>query len=61
MSWKMRQNIFRNFETKMDPYIPTRRPDILWIVWRRKDFELEDFAVLADHKVKLKGREKKTK
>ena len=46
-------DIFWDFEIQMDQRIPTRRPDLVLI--NKKNLLLVDFAVPADHKVKIKS------
>ena len=53
-----------DFNTQTDHLISTRRPDLIIINNKKKKkriCKIVDFAVLADHRVKLKESEKKDK
>ena len=50
--------IIWDFEVQTDHLIPARRPDLVLIDKKRKTCHLVDFAVPADHRVKMKEREK---
>ena len=54
-----------NFNIQMDPLIPARRPDLIINKKKKKKkkrtCKIVDFAVPADHRVKLKECEKKDK
>ena len=52
-------NFLWDFDIQTDPQIPVRRPDI--INKKMRICKFVDFAVLADHKIKLKECEKKDK
>ena len=54
--------LLRDFNIQTDHLIPARGPDLI-IVNRKKKRTCQsiDFAVLADHRIKLKEREKKDK
>ena len=47
-----------DFHITTDPLVSVRRPDLIII---NKKWELLEIAVLADHRIKLKGCEKKDK
>ena len=50
-----------DFDIQTDHLISARRPD-LWVISEKKRiFKIVDFAVPADHRIKLKEREKKDK
>ena len=50
-----------DFGIHTDPLISARRPDLTIINKRKRTCKIIDFAVPADHRIKLKGREKKYK
>ena len=52
-----------DFNIQMDHLIPARRPDLIIINNKKKKrtCKIVDFAVLADHRIKLKECEKKDK
>ena len=50
--------ILWDFEIKTDHLIPARRPDLVLINKKERTCQLVDFAVPADHRVKLKENEK---
>ena len=50
-----------NFNIQTDHLIPARRPDLIIINKKRRTCKIVDFAVLADHRIKLKECEKKNK
>ena len=54
-------NILWDFEIKTDNLIPARRPDLVLINKKERTCQLVDFAVPADHRVKLKENEKMDK
>ena len=53
--------ILWDFEIKTDHLIPARRPDLVLINKKERTCQLVDFAVPADHRVKLKENEKMDK
>ena len=53
--------ILWDFEIQTDHQIPARRPDLVMINKKERICHLVDFAVPADHRVKLKETEKKDK
>ena len=50
-----------DFDTQTDHLISARRPDLIIINKKRELTKFKDFAVLADHRVKLKENEKNDK
>ena len=50
--------ILWDFEIQTDHLIPARRPDLVLIDKKRKNRHLVNFAVPADHRVKMKESEK---
>ena len=50
-----------DFNIQTDNLIPVRRPDFIIINKIKRTFKIVDFAVPADHRLKLKGGEKKNK
>ena len=53
--------ILWDFEIQTDHLIPARRPDLVLINKKKRMCHIVDFAVPADHRVKLKEIEKKDK
>ena len=53
--------ILWDFEIKTDHLIPARRPDLVLINKKERTDQLVNFAVPADHRVKLKENEKMDK
>ena len=53
--------IIRNFHLQTDPLISARRPDLMIIHKKKKICKIVDFAVPADHRIKLKECEKRDK
>ena len=55
--------VLRDFDIHTDPLISARRPDFLIINKKRKKkiYKIVDFAVLANHRIKLKECEKRDK
>ena len=53
--------ILWDFEIQTDHLIPARRPDLVLINKKRKTCRIVDFAVPADHRVKIKENEKRDK
>ena len=51
----------RDFDIHMDHLISARRPDLIIINKKKRTYKIVDFAVLADHRIKLKECEKKDK
>ena len=52
------QKLLWNFDIQMDPLISARRPDLKIINKKKKICKVVDFAVPADHRIKLKESEK---
>ena len=50
-----------DFNIQMDHVIPARRPDLIIINKKKRTCKIVDFAVPADHRIKLKECEKKDK
>ena len=50
-----------DFDIQTDHLILLRRPDLIIINKKKRTCKIVDFAVLADHKIKLKESEKKDK
>ena len=50
-----------DFNIQTDHLIPARRPDLMIINKKKRTCKIVDFAVPADHKIKLKEYEKKDK
>ena len=50
-----------DFDIKRDHLISARRPDLITITKKKKIFKIIDFAVPADHRIKLKECEKRDK
>ena len=50
-----------DFDIQTDHLISARRPDIIIINKKKRTCKIVDFAVLADHRIKLKECEKKDK
>ena len=50
-----------DFNIQTDHLIPTRRPDLIIIIIKKRTCKIVDFAVPADHRIKLKECEKKDK
>ena len=50
-----------DFEIQADHLISARQGDLIVVNKTREPAKIVDFAVLADHKVKLKGNEKRDK
>ena len=48
------------FDTQTDHLISARRPDLI-IINKKRTSKILDFAVPTDHRIKLKGIEKKDK
>ena len=48
-----------DFNIQMDLLIPARRPDLIIINKKKRICKIVDFAVLVDHRIKLKECEKK--
>ena len=53
--------LLRDFNILTDRLIPARRPDLLIINKKKRTCKIVDFAVPADHRIKLKEYEKKDK
>ena len=51
------ENILWGFEIKTDHLIPAKTPDVVLINKKERTGQLVDFAVLADHRGKMKGNE----
>ena len=50
-----------DFNIQTDHLIPARRPDLIIINKKKRTCKIVDFAVPADHRIKLKECEKKDK
>ena len=50
-----------DFNIQTDHLIPARRPDLIIINKKKRIRKIVDFAVPADHRINLKGCEKKDK
>ena len=50
-----------DFNLQTDHLIPARRPDLIIINKKKRTCKIVDFAVSADHRIKLKEYEKKDK
>ena len=50
-----------DFDIQMDHLISARRSDLIIINKKKRTCKIVDFSVLADHRIKLKGSEKKDK
>ena len=50
-----------DFDIQTDHLISARRPDLITINKKKRIFKIVDFAVPADHRIKLKECEKKDK
>ena len=50
-----------DFDIQTDYLVSARRPDLIIINKKKRDCKIVDFAVLADHRLKLKESEKKDK
>ena len=50
-----------DFDVQIDHIISTRRPALIMINKKKRTCKIVDFAVPADHRIKLKEREKKDK
>ena len=50
-----------DFDIQTDLLISARRPDFIIINQKKKIFKIVDFAVPADHRIKLKECEKRDK
>ena len=50
-----------DFNIKTDHLISARRPDIMIINKKKRTCKIVEFAVPADHRIKLKESEKKNK
>ena len=55
------QKLVRDFKTQTDQLISARQPDLLKINKEERSCRIEDFSVPANHRVKLKEREKRDK
>ena len=52
-------NIFRNFEIKTDLLMSFRRPDLVLFNKEKRTCHLINFALSADHRKKIKKKERK--
>ena len=50
-----------DFDIHTGPLISARRPDLIIIKKKKRTCKIVDFAVPADHRIKLKESEKKDK
>ena len=55
----MTHKLLWNFNSKTEHLISARRPDLIIINEKKRIFKIVDFAVPADHRIKLKECEKK--
>ena len=55
------ESVLWDFEIQTDHLISARRPDFVIINKKKSTCRIVDFAVLADHRVKLKEIKKKDK
>ena len=53
--------ILWDFDIRTDHLISARRPDLIMINKKKRTCKIVDFAVPADHRIKLKECEKKDK
>ena len=53
--------LLRDFNIHRDHLISARKPELIIINKRKRTCKIVDFAVPADHRIKLKEREKKDK
>ena len=53
--------ILWNFEILTDHLTPAKRPDLMIINKKKTTYRKENFAVSADHRVKMKENEKRDK
>ena len=53
--------LLRDFDIQTDHLISARRPDLIILNKKKKICKIVDFAVLADHRIKLKECEKRNK
>ena len=50
-----------DFDIQIDDLISVRRPDLIIINLKKRTYKIGDFVLLVDHRIKLKGSEKKDK
>ena len=55
-SWRMTHKLLWDFDITTDHLISARRPDFIIIKKRKRTCKIMDFAVPADHRVKLKKK-----
>ena len=55
------QKLLWDFDIQTDHLISARRPDLIIIIIKKKICKIVDFAVSADHRIKLKECEKRDK
>ena len=55
------QKVFRDFEIQTDHLISARWSDLLIVNRKKKTCQIVDFAIPADHRIKLKESEKRDK
>ena len=55
------QKLLWGFDIHTDHLIPVRRPDLIIINKKKRTCKIANFAVLSDHRRKLKEFEKKVK
>ena len=53
--------LLRDFNIQTDHLIPAKRPDLIIINKKKRTWKIVDFAVPADHRIKLRECEKKDK
>ena len=56
-----KSQLLGNFEVQTDLHIEARRPDLLIVDKEKNTCQIVDFAIPADHRVEMKGREKREK
>ena len=61
LSWRMTQKLLYDFDIQTDHLISARRPDLIIINKKKRTRKIVDFAVPADHRIKLKESEKEDK
>ena len=61
LSWRVTHKLLRDFDIQTDHLISARWPDLIIINKKERTFRIVDFAVPADHRVKLKECEKRDK
>ena len=54
LSWRMTHKFLWNFGIQTDHQISARSSDLILINKKKRTFKIVDFAVMANHRVKLK-------